>query len=90
MRGWLEFAKIEETLAQYSSDNRRSSTMVERLKERYQPKEIEEKWQRNWAAAGLYKVTEDTAKPKYYCLEMFPLSFRETAHEHVRTTQLAT
>ncbi len=34
--------------------------------------EIEEKWKKVWAEKQLYKVTEDTSKPKYYVLDMFP------------------
>lgn len=35
-------------------------------------KRIEKKWQDKWAADGVYKVTNDTSKPKYYVLDMFP------------------
>lgn len=34
--------------------------------------EIEQKWQAYWADKQTYKVTEDSAKPKYYVLDMFP------------------
>ncbi len=34
--------------------------------------EIEKKWQLRWIADKTYKVTEDTSKPKYYVLDMFP------------------
>ncbi len=38
----------------------------------YDFRKIEKKWQEKWAAEGTYKVTEDTSKPKYYVLDMFP------------------
>ncbi len=38
----------------------------------YDFKKIEKKWQEKWAAEGTYKVVEDTSKPKYYVLDMFP------------------
>ena len=34
--------------------------------------EIEKKWQAYWADNQTYKVTEDSTKPKYYVLDMFP------------------
>lgn len=33
---------------------------------------IEKKWQAYWADNQTYKVTEDSSKPKYYVLDMFP------------------
>ena len=39
---------------------------------RYNPQEIEKKWQEQWAADRLYEVTEDSSKPKWYALTMFP------------------
>ncbi|MBN2421026.1 leucine--tRNA ligase [Candidatus Woesearchaeota archaeon] len=33
---------------------------------------IEKKWQERWEKAKLFEVTEDSKKPKYYVLEMFP------------------
>ncbi len=39
---------------------------------RYNPKEIEAKWQATWDKTGLYKTDEDESKDKYYCLVMFP------------------
>ena len=38
----------------------------------YKYNEIEKKWQAYWAQNGTYTVTEDTNKPKYYILDMFP------------------
>ena len=34
--------------------------------------EIERKWQAEWAKNKTYKADVDTAKPKYYVLDMFP------------------
>ena len=33
---------------------------------------ISKKWQKKWAEAKIFKVTEDSKKKKYYVLEMFP------------------
>ena len=33
---------------------------------------IEKKWQKYWVKNKTYKVTEDSTKPKYYVLDMFP------------------
>lgn len=34
--------------------------------------EIEKKWQKYWDDNDIYKVEDDTSKPKYYVLDMFP------------------
>ena len=38
----------------------------------YDFKSIEQKWQAYWAANKEFKVKEDSSKPKYYVLDMFP------------------
>ena len=38
----------------------------------YNPAEIERKWQGRWADRQVYKTYNDTTKPKYYVLDMFP------------------
>ncbi|WP_285010772.1 leucine--tRNA ligase [Pedobacter faecalis] len=38
----------------------------------YQFKEIEQRWQEHWADKQTFKVAENTEKPKYYVLDMFP------------------
>ncbi|MFC1872402.1 leucine--tRNA ligase [Chloroflexota bacterium] len=38
----------------------------------YEHLEIESKWQAKWAADGIYKVPNDSDKPKWYALTMFP------------------
>lgn len=41
-------------------------------KRKYEPREIEKKWQRFWMEKELFKATIDPSKPKYYVLDMFP------------------
>ncbi len=38
----------------------------------YEFQKIEEKWRKIWADEKIYHVTEDSSKPKYYVLNMFP------------------
>jgi leucyl-tRNA synthetase len=39
---------------------------------KYNPHEIEKKWQEKWAADRLYEVKDDDKRPKFYALTMFP------------------
>ena len=38
----------------------------------YTPRTIEQKWKLHWKAHDTYKVSNDSDKPKYYVLDMFP------------------
>jgi len=38
----------------------------------FRPEEFEAKWQERWAKEEVFKAVEDTSKPKYYVLDMFP------------------
>ena len=38
----------------------------------YNFQEIEKKWQRDWAEKGIYRVSNESDKPHYYVLDMFP------------------
>jgi len=38
----------------------------------YRFRDIEKKWQEWWNENKVYKVSNDSAKPKYYVLDMFP------------------
>ena len=38
----------------------------------YNFKELEARWQAQWAAEGTYRVSEDASRPKFYVLNMFP------------------
>ena len=46
----------------------------------YKPQSVEKKWQERWTEARAFEVSEDSARPKYYCLEMFAYP---SGHAHV-------
>jgi leucyl-tRNA synthetase len=46
----------------------------------YTPQELDRKWQRRWTESRAFEVSEDTSKPKFYCLEMFAYP---SGHAHV-------
>ncbi len=50
----------------------------------YDFQDIETRWQRRWAEEGAFEVTEDAARPKYYCLEMLPYPSGDIHVGHVR------
>jgi leucyl-tRNA synthetase len=42
------------------------------MAEKYNPQEIEKRWQQKWAEDKLYDAKEDSSKTKWYALTMFP------------------
>ena len=64
----LALSREHKGYREYRTEN----TEFRILSMEYNFRDIEKKWQKWWRDNGVYKVSNDSSKPKYYALDMFP------------------